>query len=99
MRKLIIRSESYDIAPKIVAKTYGFCLQTGMDYGLLRTHGFFHRNTRPPSWWTRNLWCVGGHGLSEVRDMSVSTVSADREGYANANKDIPRSVRFGAFYS
>jgi len=29
--------------------------------------------------------------------MSVSTVSADREGYTDANKDIPCSVRFGAF--
>jgi len=64
---LIIRPESYDIEPNIVAKTYGFCLKRGMSYGLLRTYEFFHRNTRPPSWWTRKS--MGYKGLWVIRGM------------------------------
>jgi len=39
-----------------------------MGYGLLQTYGFFHRNTCPPSWWTRKsmgckrLWVIRGMG-------------------------------------
>jgi len=47
------------MALQMYGKTYESCLQIGVDYRLLRTYGFFHRNIRPQSWY-KGLWVIRG---------------------------------------
>jgi len=52
----------------MVGKTYGFYLQRGMGYGLLRTYGLWYAIPCEPSWWTaqamgyKGLWVIRGMG-------------------------------------
>jgi hypothetical protein len=52
----------------MVGKTYGFCLQRGMGYGLLQTYGLWYVISCKPSWWTaqamgyKGLWVMRGMG-------------------------------------
>ncbi len=54
--------------PNIGGKTYGFCMQKAMGYGLLRTYGLWYAISRLPSWWTgqamgyKGLWVIRGMG-------------------------------------
>jgi hypothetical protein len=36
----------------MVAKTYGFCVRRGMDYGLSRLYGLWYAFPCEPTWWT-----------------------------------------------
>ena len=64
----LIDPKVYDILHDLLAKIYGFCLQRGMGYGLLRTYGLWCENPCPPSWWTRKA--MGYKGLWVIRGMS-----------------------------